>query len=423
MDKAKLKNLPDSPGVYLMKDKSDKILYIGKASSLKKRVSSYFHAKDVSYRQRIWVPKVEKIDFIPTHSEAEALIYEASFIRSMRPKYNVDLKDDKSYPYLKLTNEEYPKLIITRRRLSDGARYFGPFTNVKLLKKAILYMRKIFPLRTCNRLPKKVCILYHINECIGPCSSKVSKGEYGRIVKELVLFLEGRRKELLKKLTGRMKLAAHKMHFEEALSIRDKISALSIATEGGVKISAFDEVEDLRHLLRLRRRLHRIEAFDISNISGKEAVGSMVVFINGKPAKSEYRKYRIKTVDQIDDYAMMKEVIMRRYKRVLKERLRLPDLIIIDGGKGHLSAACAALSVVGAYCNTPLQHGRSPLPPIPIIGIAKEFERIWLPGEDIPLSLHKNSPILHLLQRIRDEAHRFAHAYFRVLRRKKIVGF
>lgn len=409
MDKKKLKNLPDSPGVYLMKDSRGKVIYIGKALSLKKRVSSYFRKNLGSARLELLVSKIKNVDFIPTHSEAEALIYEASMVKRMRPKYNVELKDDKSYPYLKITNEAYPRLLITRKRTSDGSRYFGPYTNAKLLKAAVKVMRRIFPLRICNRMPKKTCLVYHIGECPGPCAGKVSKAGYRRAVKELTLFLEGKRNKLLKGLSSNMLAASKKMQYELAARMRDRINALSVTTEGGVKISAFDEVEDLRHLLGIRRKLCRIDAFDISNISGKEAVGSMVVFINGKPRISEYRKYKIRTVEGVNDYAMMREVVIRRYKRALHERLRLPDLIIIDGGKGHLATAIEALRALG-------------LGKRPIIGIAKEFERIWLPRKDIPLALHKNSPVLHLLQRIRDEAHRFAHRYFTTLRRKKLIS-
>lgn len=409
MDRKKIKNLPNSPGVYLMKNKSGEVIYIGKATSIRKRVSSYFQKNIKSSRLELLVSKVKTIDFIPTHSEAEALIYEASMIKSIHPKYNIELKDDKSYPYLKITNEEFPKLLISRRRKSDQSRYFGPYTNVKLLKKAVSFMRKAFPLRICNKLPKKICLMYHIRECPGPCEKKVSKKKYNNTVKGLILFLEGKRDKLLKRLSVDMQKASSKLHYEEATEIRDRINALSVVTEGGVKINAFDEAEDLRNFLGIRRKLHRIEAFDISNISGKEAVGSMIVFVNGKPKKSEYRKYKIKTVKGINDYAMMKEVVFRRYRRVLEEHLPLPDLIIIDGGKGHLSTAIEALFELGLTKKS-------------IIGIAKEFERIWLPGKEIPLILHKNSPVLHLLQRIRDEAHRFAHAYFTILRRKKIIG-
>ena len=407
--KKTVKHLPDSPGVYLMKDKKGRVIYIGKASSLRKRVSSYFTKKDHTPRIGLLVSCIKDVSYIRTNSEAEALIYEASMVRTMRPKYNVELKDDKSYPYLRLTKEEYPRLIITRRRASDGSRYFGPYTNVKLLKQALSYMKRVFPLRTCKRLPKKVCLMFHIDECVGPCEKKTTKKEYNKIVRELVLFLEGKRTKLLKDLSKRMRGASGAMDYETAAKIRDRICALSVATEGGVKISGFDETEDLKNFLNLRRRLRRIDAFDISNISGVEAVGSMVVFINGEPEKQEYRKYKIKTVEGINDYAMMKEVVTRRYKRALEERLDLPDLIIIDGGKGHLNTALLALKELRLEKKA-------------VIGIAKEFERIWLPGKNIPMILHKNSPVLHLIQRIRDEAHRFAHSYFRVLRRKKLVG-
>ena len=405
-----IRRLPDSPGVYLMKDAKRKVLYVGKAGSLRKRVSSYFTKRHASLKTGLLVSKVRHIDHIPTKSEAEALIYEASLIKSERPKFNVDLKDDKSYPYLKLTvNERYPRLLITRRRLNDGARYYGPYTNVKLLKEALSFMKTVFPLRTCNRLGKRLCTSYHIAECLGPCAGKITKATYRKTVKELILFLEGKRRKLIEDLSRRMEESSTSLNFEEALRIRNRIRALSTLVTKGRVPSPMDQIDELKFILHLRRRPKRIEAFDISNIRGKEAVGSMVSFYDGEPDKNNYRKFKIKTVTEINDYKMMREVVYRRYRRLLDEKRPLPDLIIIDGGKGHLTSALKELDSLG-------------IKQIPVVGIAKEFEHIYLPKRQLPIVLPKDSSILQLIRRIRDEAHRFARNYHLLLRRKKMLG-
>jgi len=406
--KEKIKKLPDSPGVYLMKDKKGAVIYVGKAGSLKKRVSSYFTKKYTSSRTDHLVSEVKRVDYIPTNSEAEALIYEASLIKSEKPKFNIDLKDDKSYPYLKLTlNEKYPRLFVTRRRLRDGARYYGPYTNVKLLREALAFMRTIFPLRVCKKLGKKLCTSYHILECLGPCAGGFDKKRYTMIVNELILFLEGKRQKLLDELSRRMEGESKKLNFEEAARIRNQIMALSTLVTKRRVPSPMDQIEELKFILNLRRRPKRIEAFDISDIRGKEAVGSMVSFYNGKPDKDRYRKFKIKTVEKIDDYKMMREVVYRRYRRLLDEKKSLPDLIIVDGGRGHLTSALKELDSLG-------------ITRIPTIGIAKEFEHIYAPDRQLPIVLPKDSSILQLIRRIRDEAHRFAKAYHTRLRRKGV---
>lgn len=415
MDKERLKNIPDLPGVYIMKDNMGRALYIGKAASLKKRVSSYFKRDpNISHRIRLMTEKAADVSFIVTGSEAEALITESAFIKRYRPRYNVALKDDKSYPYLKLTvGEEFPRLMLTRKLRRNGSLYYGPYTDVKLLRKALGIMKRLFPLRTCRRMPKKVCLNYHIGQCPAPCVEAVDKSEYGDIVKELELFLTGRREELIDELSRKMRWAAEKRDFEEAALLRDRIVALSVVPRptGGASIiekaKPYDEVTALKSLLGLKRVPRRIEAFDVSNISGKEATGSMITFIDGRPSKDDYRRFKIRDVSGIDDYKMMKELVRRRYERVKAERLPCPDLIIVDGGKGQLNAASSVLEELG-------------FERLSVIGIAKKFEHIYLRKRKEPIIFSEHSPVLRLIQRLRDEAHRFAVAYHRKLRRKTL---
>ncbi len=413
MDKEKIKDIPDLPGVYMMKDERGEILYIGKAASLKKRVSSYFrNGLGRSHRIGLMVDKVADISFFVTTQEAEALILESALIKKYRPRYNVELKDDKSYPYLALTeSEKFPRLLIVRKkgvlRGEKGVTLYGPYTDVKLLKKAVGIMKRMFPLRTCSRMPKKVCLNYRIGLCLGPCVEKASGRVYSDTVKELKMFLKGNKRGLIEDLSQKMRKAAERKDYERAAALRDRITALNVVPKQKARITPYDEMEELRHLLRLRRTPRRVEAFDISDIGGFDAVGSMVTFLNGKPSKSDYRKFKIRTVSGVNDYEMMREVVRRRYERVKKERLPNPDLIIIDGGKGHLSAAVSVLMELG-------------FGGLPVIGIAKKFEHIYLKNRREPIIFSHSSPILHLIQRLRDEAHRFAIGYHHVLRRKKI---
>ncbi|MDP6686138.1 MAG: excinuclease ABC subunit UvrC, partial [Candidatus Omnitrophota bacterium] len=374
--KQKLKKLPKSPGVYLMKDAKGVVLYIGKAKDLSKRVHSYFQEnRPMTRRQMQMMENVRDLDYIITASEEEALIYEANLIKEKKPKYNVELKDDKSFPFLKLTlNEKFPRLSITRKKVKDGARYFGPYTRVKLLRKALSVMKSIFPLRTCRKIPKEVCLSYHIGQCLGPCIKKINEKGYQEIIRQLILFLEGKKKRLLKELEQKMRDASKKEDFEDAAIIRNRISALSEVP--GKKLRDYSGWGDvsikLKKLLRLPKLPLRIEAFDVSNIYGKEASGSMVYFYNGKPDKSNYRRFRIKEVKDIDDYAMIREIIRRRYKRLKQEQKRFPDLVIIDGGRGHLHVAYEELVKLN-------------LSRIPIIAIAKAQEKIYTRASKTPL--------------------------------------
>ena len=407
--KETINKLPHSPGVYIMKNGPGDILYVGKANDLKKRVSSYFQ-RSRSHPERInlLVSQVVSIDFIPTSTGAEALIYENGLIKQLSPKYNVELRDDKSYPMLKLTiNEKFPRLMMTREKKADGAVYYGPYTSAGLLKDALKILQKLFPLRTCNKIPKKECLQFHIQQCLGPCVGKIKEERYNELVAQLKLFLEGRRAELLKLLADKMKELSKSERFEEALEYRDRLEALSAVKEDRVSYRPMDELEELARILGIRGRLERIEAFDISNIMGDEACGSMVYFFKGRPDKNEYRKFKIKTVTGMDDYSMMREIVHRRYTRSIEEKKALPNLIVIDGGKGHLGVALDELKKLS-------------LDNIPAIGIAKQFEYIYAKDRKDPIILPKESKALHLLERIRDEAHRFAISYHKKLMSKRI---
>lgn len=404
---SKIKKLPDTPGVYKFLDSEGRIIYVGKARRLRRRVASYFQAgRARDARLELLVSEVRDIKFIRASSEAEALIYEAGLIKDHSPKFNIELKDDKSYPFLKLTvNEEYPRLFLTRRRLNDGAIYYGPYVDVKLLKDALSFMKKVFPLRTCRNFHKTVCLEYHLGQCLGPCEGKVSASDYKDIVNQLKKFLEGRKDDLIKTLEKRMKQFSKKRQYEKALSVKKRIEALTAIQQMHDRSQhpIYGELDELQNALALPKLPVTIECFDISNTSGKQAVGSMVRFVAGTPRKSDYRKFKIRTVGDIDDYSMIREVVNRRYSRLLKEGKPLPDLVLIDGGKGHLSVARSELAKLG-------------LEDVNVVSIAKEHNHLYSVSRKHPIRLSPGSRLLLLIQRIRDEAHRFAIAYHRKLR-------
>ncbi|UCH12603.1 MAG: excinuclease ABC subunit UvrC [Candidatus Omnitrophota bacterium] len=419
--KEKIKKAPDSCGVYLIKNADGDIIYVGKAVSVKKRLRSHFR-RPVSAKQQAMVESAHDIDYIPASSAETALLLEAALVKRYSPKYNAALKDDKAYPVLKLTiHEDFPRLFITRRKIADGSLYFGPYTNAKLLRKALKLMGRLFPLRSCRIIPGKPCLDFYIGGCLAPCIGKITRQDYKRIVENVILFLEGESEQLKKSLVEDMNKASSEGNFELAAYIRDQIKAISSVTGAEAEMPAqkttgyagrrlfriSTQLEDLRRRLNLSKPPFVIEAFDVSNIAGKEAVGSMVVFKNGRPFKDDYRKFKIKTVRGINDYSMIREIVNRRYSRLLKERATLPDLILIDGGKGHLLSAKKQLRKLGIW-------------QVPVIGIAKSFELIYTHEEDEPLGLDPSSPASLLIQRIRDEAHRFAISYHRLLRRKKV---
>jgi len=402
----RIKTFPEAPGVYLMKGNKGEVLYVGKAASLRKRVLSYFQtSRSHPPRTVALLRQVVHVDYLITRSEAEALFYEASLIKREKPKYNVMLRDDKSYPWVKLTQDPFPRVFVTRKKTNDGSIYFGPYTDAHLLHQAIASMRRNFPLRTCRTFPKKPCLDYYIGQCPAPCVGYIDEKKYNHIVKEAKLFLEGNREGWLRILSQKMQKFSREKRYEDAAKIRDEIQALSGVSRGNQRPGWIEQLHALKEALHLRVISHRIEAFDISNISGTDAVGSMVTFLDGFPFKEGYRRFRIKSVKGINDYDMMREVIRRRYTRLKQEHLERPDLIVVDGGRGHLGAAGSVLKELE-------------LQEIPLIGIAKRLERIYQMGQPHSVNLPKTSKALHLIQRVRDEAHRFAIGYHHTLRVK-----
>ena len=545
---AKIKNLPSDPGVYQFLNEKGRVIYVGKARNLKNRVRSYFHESITSAKTLALVNKINDFELIVTDNEIEALVLENNLIKDLKPRYNINLKDDKSYPFIKVTHEPYPRVYPTRRVVKDGSKYFGPYTNVKDMKSALRMINQIFKIRSCklnidqeaiDKKKFKVCLDFHIHKCDGPCEGLISERGYKDMVDEVVKLLKGKTDELIKDLTSKMEIAVEKMEFEKAAEIRDKrdqlnaISArqkivasdfedrdvISIAYEGrdsacsifnirGGKLTSKkqlklgigegDELTDiysaalkfyygeyveipkeilleieptdsetlsswlsqragrrakfvipkrssdalslikmckqnailqlkeiqiqkmknqgnvpyslsaLQRDLRLKSLPRKIECFDISNLQGTDSVASMVVFIDGKPKKSLYRKFIIKTVEGPDDFSSMREVIERRYKKLLKEKESEPDLIMVDGGKGQLSSAVNVLNELGFKNYN-------------IIGLAKRLEEVFFPGNSEPESVPKTSSGLKLLQQVRDEAHRFAITFHRSRRSKRTI--
>ena len=536
----KLKLLPDSPGVYIMKDDHGKIIYVGKAIVLKNRVRQYFQSsRNHTPKVRAMVSHIADFETIMTANEVESLILEANLIKKHRPRYNIRLKDDKSYPYVKVTvQEEFPRVFITRRVLRDGARYFGPYTNVTALRDSLKLLRRLFPLRTCRTMPERPCLEYHIKRCLAPCVGKVEAEDYRAMIRAVLLFLEGRTDDVERELEQRMNAAAEAYHFETAARLRDQLSAVRTAAErqnivtgagdqdavgmarsaagvcvqiffirggkmigrehfllrgseeesdadilrafleqyynqatfvprevllpcaidaaaqatieawlaarkGGGKValltpqrgtkhdivqmatgnaakfladeetrrSLLDEqtlgaVEELGRYLGLKHPPRRMECFDISHNQGQETVASMVVFEDGAPKKSDYRRFKIRSTEgKPDDFLSMREVTTRRYVGLPEEEL--PDLIIIDGGKGQLSSALEIIRHAAGHKD------------VPVVGLAKQFELVFTEGNSEPVELPRRSQALYLIQRIRDEAHRFAITFHRKLRGKR----
>lgn len=410
----KLKNLPETPGVYLMKNGEGKIIYVGKSINLKSRVSQYFHHSDHPPKTRAMVRSVADFEIINVDTEVEALILECNLIKKYRPRYNVSLKDDKMYPYVRLTAEKFARICVTRRPVNDGSRYFGPYTNVGAMQQSLKLLRKIFPLRTCKHFHKRPCLEYHIKRCLAPCTKEIDINKYKEMVDSVALFLDGQTHELETQLSNKMYAAADKLDFETAAYFRNllisvkKLSEMQMVLNSKTEFddetaneSHLDDVYDLQNRLNLNSLPRRMECFDISHIQGSETVASMVVFQDGAPDKSSYRRFKLQTTEgKPDDFLSMQEVTLRRYGKCEN----LPDLIVIDGGIGQLNSA---LEIIRPICN------------IPVIGLAKQFELVFIEGCNIPVELPMDSPAIKLLQRIRDEAHRFAITYHRKLRQKR----
>lgn len=419
--KKQLSKLPDLPGVYWFKDKSGNVLYIGKAISLRKRVRSYFKksfSEDAVKTQKL-VQNIYDIGYKTAATELEALLLEGRLIKLYQPHYNIFWKDDKNFPYIKITvNEPWPKVIIARKILSDGAKYFGPF-RAKTAKYLIRLVKKMFALRWCDETPLKMrkqpCLHYHIRRCSGPCLGKTNKNAYRKMVKSVFDFLQGDIAKARKQIENEMNRASDSLNFEAAADLRNRLAEIdrfadefSMSERGDPKIR-MDELAKLRQQLKLSKLPRRIEAFDISNTSGVERVGAMAVFEAGMPKKSDYRRFKIIGESAAhDDTAAIGEIVGRRYSGSLRDKLPLPDLVLVDGGKAQANAAQSALQEIGID--------------IFIAALAKKEERLFFPGGAQSLKLPDESPALHILQRIRDEAHRFAVSFHRQRRKKRLFA-
>jgi excinuclease ABC subunit C len=430
----KIKGFPTGSGLYFMKGSGDKVIYIGKAKNLRSRVSSYFQqgsdlAASRGPKIAEMISKVETIDFLETPNEVEAVLAEARLIKDIRPPYNTDLVDDKTFPYLEVTTgEDFPGVYITRKPQPKGSRLFGPFAGAKDLRQVLVILQKIFKFRTCRlniseadtkRRFFRPCLLYSIKQCTAPCAAEIDRREYKKIITDLIKFLRSKRSTVLRQLRKQMAEAAEAMWYEKAAVFRDRIRLIERLDRRGtpdenVQPEVFaaeptEALEKLQNLLQTAQPIRIIEGIDVANISGAEAVGSLVKFIDGRPFKSGYRRFKIKTVKGIDDYAMIAEVVRRRYKYALQGEELWPDLVLIDGGLGHLRAAEEAFREMNA--------------PIPkIAAIAKKEEIIYLQASSKPLKLPAHSPVRKLLQYVRDEAHRFAQHYHHILRTKKMLN-
>jgi len=427
-----LARLPHSPGVYLLRDRASQILYIGKAIDLRKRVASYFRSQGLAPKIRALMDDVQHVDYIASQSEREALVVEQRLIQRHQPLFNTMWKDGKTYPYVMIsTAEDFPRVRLTRKRVRDGARYFGPYPNVNAVRSLLdwVWKRKLFPLRPCDyeftekeplAYPKvRSCLYLHTGECPAPCLGRISKDDYRKITDRALLFFEGKNAALGRLWEKEMQTAARNLNFEAAARLRDHLKALErmrqpvtfrALREDDVqgRLQTTRALQELQKALGLPRPPLRIECFDISHVQGSDTVASLVAFTNGKPDKSRYRKYKIQTVSGGDDFASMAEVVRRRYRRVKAENLGWPDLILIDGGPGQLSAARRALEKV---------TGRA----VPLASLAKREEVVYLPDRREPLRMPRSSPALHILQRVRDEAHRFAVAFHRARRGKRLL--
>jgi excinuclease ABC subunit C len=417
-----IRRFPDKPGVYIMYGEDGRAIYIGKAKSLKKRVSSYFrHTSFASSRLAKLVSEIRDISTVRTENEAEAMILESRFIKLYQPFFNVELKMGEKYPFIKITNEDFPRTIITRNKQQDGAVYMGPFVHTGHLRSLLRISERYFPLRTCALQLKsgkihseRPCMRHTLGLCLAPCAGMCTESLYRERVADLVLLLQGKGADLANQLHKRMDAAANKLEFEHAAHLRDTIRAIWHVNRQHLTTPAmFEENQDdwlslkrLREVLGLRDLPWRIDGFDISHTGGGNTVGVAVVFEQGIANKSLYRRFNIKTVEDVDDFRSMEETLTRRYKKCIEAQEPMPQLILIDGGPVQLEFALSALSKLG-------------LEKIPAVSLAKREEEIFCPGKSEPLRLDLNDPGLKLLQRVRDESHRFAITSHRRARDKK----
>ncbi|WP_390457531.1 excinuclease ABC subunit UvrC [Planctomicrobium piriforme] len=426
----KVRKFPAAPGVYLMKDKQARVIYVGKAVNLRSRAGSYFlAAAAIDRRTCDLVPEIADVDFIQTDSEVDAVLLEARLIKDIQPRFNSELKDDKTFPYLQIfTHEDFPRIEFTRKPRTKGVKLYGPFPSAKKLRGTIGVLQKIFKFRTCGLDIAedeekwrwfRPCLLASINQCTAPCNLRISKEEYRNEIRRLRLFLDGKKETLLKELKEEMQQAAAERKFEKAARLRDEIKALeSLSLRGNLAEHAQPEVfyidprkglKGLKKIFNLPAVPRVIEGVDIAHLQGGETVASLVQFIDGLPFKHGYKRYKIRTVEGVDDFASMREVVSRRLRRLSQSGEAFPDVLLIDGGKGQLSAALEAMRAIDVQ------------PPF-TISLAKREEEVYVPGEDEPRRLGRHSYALRLLQYVRDEAHRFAQAYHHTLRKKSTFG-
>lgn len=428
----KIRHLPRAPGVYLFKDSQGRVLYIGKAKDLRSRVSSYF--QDSADLLKTRGPEIARmaglvtdIEFLDCETEVDALLKENRLIKDIQPPYNERLRDDKSFPYLEITTgEDFPGVYVTRKPRHKGTRLYGPFTSAAGLRDAVNAMQKVFKFRTCeldiregdeSRRHFRPCLLHAINQCTAPCADLISREAYLQDIERLRKFLASKRSVVLRELQREMDLASSQRRYEEAAKLRDRIKALqALSLSGDPEEDRQHEVfyidptrglERLREVLGLETVPRTLEGIDIANLHGEESCGSLVCFIDGRPFKAGYKRFRIKTVEGIDDYAMIREVVLRRYRHAAGGEELYPDVILIDGGLGQLHAAMSAFADMDIR------------PPM-VISLAKREEEIYIQARTRPIRLQRNDPALRILQQIRDEAHRFAQHYHHLLRRKRV---
>jgi len=428
----KVKSFPPSPGVYLMKDEQGRVLYVGKAKNLRNRTSHYFtKAAAEDKRTADLVKLIADVDFMEAETEVDALLLEARLVKSIQPRFNVELKDDKTFPYLQIRmREDFPRVEFTRSPRRRGVKLYGPFTSAKGLRAALQVLQRIFKFRTCTLDiaqddPRwrwfRPCLLHSIHQCTAPCNFRVTKEEYRKQIRGLRLVLEGKKGKLLAEMERDMNEASTSLQFEKAGRLRDEITALKkLSLRGQVDKDVQPEVFQiepkkgligLRKILGLSKTPRTIEGIDIAHLGGDETVASLVAFIDGMPFKPGYRRFRIKTVTGVDDFASIREVISRRYrnreaKNLTAEESVFPDILLIDGGKGQLNAALEVFRFLEKE------------PPC-LISLAKREEEIYRPGDAEPIRLSRHAAALRLLQYVRDEAHRFAQHYHHLLRQKK----
>ncbi|TWT60004.1 excinuclease ABC subunit UvrC [Rubinisphaera italica] len=422
----KVRQFPTTPGVYLMKDAEDRVIYVGKAVNLRSRAGSYFLAAAKTERRTAeLVTAIVDIDYISTESEVDALLLEARLIKDIQPRFNTELKDDKTFPYLEITTrEDFPRVEFTRAPRDKNSKLYGPFTSAGQLRETITVLQKIFQFRTCSLDIDasdekwkwyRPCLLASIHQCTAPCNFRISKEEYRKDIQKLKLFLDGQRTKLYRDLEKEMQQASKDLQFEKAAAIRDQINSLKkIELRGDIQTDQQPEVfyidpkkgmAGLKKILNLSELPRRIEGMDIAHLQGGETVASLVQFIDGLPFKHGYRRYKIRTVAGVDDFASMREVVSRRMRGLQKAGESFPDLLLIDGGKGQLNAALEAMRAIDIE------------PPM-TISLAKREEEIYIPGESQPKKVSRHSYGLRLLQYVRDESHRFAQHYHHILRRK-----